>query len=187
MMRHQRAPSRYKGIFDEPPFDKSKSFYVHGNTGTGKTYYAWSIANIFNKANDESRVGAINWNHDNWKPDGYDEKEIPEFEEIDVKNLTEIMIAYRGTSFEGKEYFISQFCTGNIIFDDIGSEYQSEFTQELLLSILDTRWNEELWTGFTSNLSIGKLPYGDRIKSRIAGIVGKNIHHLDGKDKRLAP
>ena len=184
-MDHPRAPQRYRGILDEPPFDSTKSFYLHGDTGTGKTHYAWSIANRFNKKNSDSIVEAMDYNHDNWKPEGYEPKEVPRYDQIIVKNVPELMIEYRGTAFESKEYLIHSLCKGNLILDDIGAEFQSEFTQEFMLAVLDDRWNKELWTGFTSNLSIGKLPYGDRVKSRVAGIVGKNIHLLDGKDRRL--
>ncbi len=34
-------------------------------------------------------------------------------------------------------------------------------------------------------MSIGELPYGDRVKSRISGIVQKNVHEISGKDRRL--
>jgi len=175
---YQKSPERYKGIKDEPPFNFKESFYLHGSTGTGKTYYSWSLINILNRADWEANK---EWHK---VPDmqGNRFKQTYHF----VVNVPEIMLEYRSASFEDKASLSKSFSKYNIVFDDIGAEYQSEFTQEFLFAILDERWNSKLWTSFTSNLSIGKLPYGDRVKSRIAGIVGKNIHKLDGKDRRLA-
>lgn len=184
-MDHPRAPQRYRGVFDEPPFDTANSFYVHGSTGTGKTHYAWAIANIFNKDNSDAILKAKQFNYEQYQSGNNADMEVPKFSDCDVRNVPELMIGYRGEPFESKGWFIERLCKGNLIFDDIGAEYQSEFTQELLLAVLDARWNKALWTGFTSNLSIGNLPYGDRVKSRIAGIVGDNIYKLDGKDRRL--
>jgi len=170
-MMHQIAPERYKGIFDDPPFDRDKSFYVYGSTGTGKTYYAWCVSNYLNREDWRSRsnpldlpIGFVGWR---------------------VVNVPEMVIAYRNLPFPEKNTLVQNWSRGEVIFDDIGAEHLTEFSHELILSILNTRWDRLLWTGFTSNLTIGDLPYGDRIKSRIAGIVGKNTHKLEMKDRRL--
>jgi len=154
------VPKRYKNAMDEPPFEKQEAFYVHGSTGTGKTHYACSIINISKQSHD-----------------GYSE--------IGIVNVPELAMSYRNASFADKEFIIKEYSKGMYIFDDIGAEFQSEFSQEFILMILEKRWSRNVWTGFTSNLGIGQLPYSDRIKSRIAGMVGENVHEIIGKDQRL--
>jgi len=168
---YMEAPQRYKGISDEPPFDRNESFYLHGSTGTGKTYYAWGITNNYNAEDFEKRG----------KPYDLPIRHVG----CRVINVPELVMEYRILPFEDKRAFIQEWSRGHVIFDDLGAEKQTEFIQEFIYSILNTRWERQLWTGFTSNLSIGNLPYGDRIKSRIAGMVEKNIHKLETKDRRL--
>lgn len=153
------VPSRYENVHDEPPFDKHSSFYLFGTTGTGKTHYACAMINISKAKHGISRVGLV--------------------------SVPELVMNYKNASFEEKGVMIKRYSAGMFIFDDIGAEYQSEFSQEFIHMIIEKRWSRKLWTGFTTNFSIGELPYSDRIKSRIAGIVRDNVHELSGKDKRL--
>jgi len=51
--------------------------------------------------------------------------------------------------------------------------------------LVEFRYSNDLYTGFTSNISIGKLPYDARIVSRIAGIVSDNKFEILGKDRRI--
>ena len=176
---HQVAPDRYKSIFDEPPFNLNDPFYLNGATGTGKTYYSWCLTNTLNR---------VDWRkvqEQYGRPLGTDEvRHIPTYHF--VVNVPAIMIEYRGSAFGDKTSLVDGLSRYNIIFDDMGAEYQSEFTQEFIHAILDARWDKKLWTSFTSNLKIGELPYGDRVKSRILGMVGENLHKLGGKDRRLS-
>ena len=166
------APMRYKSIFDDPPFDRDRSFYTYGGTGTGKTYYAYCVANYYNRIM--------------WKKNQSGEISLTGFEKgYRVINVPELVMEYRNIPFDSKGLLVDSWTIEEVIFDDIGSEHHTDFSHEFILAILNKRWNRELWTGFTSNMSIGKLPYDDRIKSRIAGIVGDNVHNLSGKDKRL--
>lgn len=185
MTMDNETPKRYAEVFnDTPSFDCSKSFYLHGGTGTGKTYFAWGLVNSRSRDAEREKEESMAKYFKN--PDKYP-KGVPYYDHTRylVKNIPSLLIKYRSLDFAEKAYLIKSVCVGKIIFDDIGAEYQSDFSQEFILSVLDERWSKELWTGFTSNLTIGQLPYGDRIKSRIAGMVGKNIHRLDGKDRRL--
>lgn len=71
-----------------------------------------------------------------------------------------------------------------LIIDDIGAERSSEWVNERLLSIINTRIMSGLSTVYTSNISLEELGkrMGDRIRSRIVGSTEEA--HFTGKDKR---
>jgi len=71
-----------------------------------------------------------------------------------------------------------------LIVDDIGAEKNTEWVNERLLSIINTRNMNGLSTIYTSNCSLDELGarMGERIKSRIKGSTSEI--HLKGKDKR---
>lgn len=71
-----------------------------------------------------------------------------------------------------------------LIVDDIGAEKNTEWVNERLLSIINTRLMNGLSTIYTSNCSIEELGarMGERIKSRIKG--STHEVHITGKDKR---
>lgn len=54
-----------------------------------------------------------------------------------------------------------------LILDDIGTEKQSGWVNDILYQILNTRMTAKLVTIFTSNVHISQLAHDDRIKSRI--------------------
>lgn len=71
-----------------------------------------------------------------------------------------------------------------LIIDDIGAEKSSEWVNERLLSIINTRVMSGLSTVYTSNISLEDLGkrMGDRIRSRIVGSTTEI--HITGKDQR---
>lgn len=54
-----------------------------------------------------------------------------------------------------------------LILDDIGTEKQSGWVNDILYQILNTRMTAKLVTIFTSNVHISQLAHDERIKSRI--------------------
>ena len=73
---------------------------------------------------------------------------------------------------------------GYCFIDDLGSEYRTPFSDDVLFQVLDYRLNNCKITSFTSNFRIGHLKYEDRVKSRILGLVGDNRVYLKGEDRR---
>jgi len=71
-----------------------------------------------------------------------------------------------------------------LIVDDIGAEKNTEWVNERLLSVINTRMMKGLSTIYTSNCSPEELGarMGERIKSRIKG--STHEVHITGKDKR---
>ena len=73
------------------------------------------------------------------------------------------------------------------VLDDLGARRQSDFAEDVLLRLLDYRWNEDLPTLVTSNSSPDELArvWGDRIVSRILGMGA--VERMTGPDRRLTP
>ena len=141
----------------------SGSFYLYGGVGTGKTHTAYSIRKM------SIYIHILKGRS-----------------QIDVINFPEYVMQYKIGTFDAKQRIISDLSEEDyMILDDLGAEYVSDASLEMLMVILNARYEAGLYTGFTSNFSIGKLPYDARIKSRIAEIVGKRKHEMKGKDRRI--
>lgn len=71
-----------------------------------------------------------------------------------------------------------------VVWDDIGTKYASEFEHEQLISIIDTRIDNNKSNIFTSNIPPSELTHylGERLTSRIIGL-SKTIQ-FNGSDKR---
>lgn len=82
---------------------------------------------------------------------------------------------------------IDKYAAMTMVLDDLGSEKVTEFVQNILYEIIDKRWRN-MTTGLivTSNYDLKQLTnlIGDRIVSRIIGLVGSNVIHLTSPDGR---
>lgn len=171
-MRTYKIPKRYLNaqIDESVKLDLNKSWYVSGVAGSGKTYFSWaiylrSLQHIENLSDTEKIGGPY----------------------IKLRNYALLTGRLRTCEFlEKHETELSLMETKLLILDDIGSELRTDYSNDLLFRILNYRYEEMLWTGFTSNMKIGALPYEDRIKSRIIGIVQDNTFHLENRDRRIA-
>src|SRR5690606_30362031 len=72
-----------------------------------------------------------------------------------------------------------------LALDDLGSFRINDWTRELLLPVIDTRWAESRPTIITSNLDDLDEKLGERITSRLAH--GATVVVLEGADLRVAP
>ena len=141
--------------------DSSKSFYIDGEAGRGKTHFLYALVRDYILKDKKPHT---------------------------IIYFPDICLKYKNAPFSEKEGIINSLKQDNkLVFDDIGAEMKNDSSLELLSSILNYRCENLLFLGFTSNLGIGKLPYDDtRIKSRIAGIIKGNKFTLTSKrDKRL--
>lgn len=146
--------------FSKPDLVKGKiGLYLYGNCGTGKTYSLYAIYKNF-------RLCKLN---------------------CEIENTVELLRLFK-KDFNDKfsnnfEYYLEY--TGVLFIDDIGAEKNSEFVDETLYHLINTRYEKKLVTFFTSNLSLKELAEknGDRLVSRIAGMC--EILKLEGKDKRI--
>ena len=93
---------------------------------------------------------------------------------VNVKFVTtpdlfaEIKRTYDKTSeFKESELLDSLKSVQVLILDDIGTEKQGGWVNEILYQILNTRMTSKLITIFTSNVHMSQLKHDERIKSRI--------------------
>lgn len=163
------------------PIDWEKSFYLSGGVGTGKTHNVYAFMLETNRKTQEKKEedeAKLIWTGYNW---------------ITFFNFAGLCDTLRNApldSFDGTvktrtEMEMSVIKKGYLILDDLGAEKRSDYSDDFLMRLVEYRYSNDLYTGFTSNLSLGNLPYDSRIISRIAGIVGKNKHEIKGKDRRI--
>ncbi|MFD2683746.1 ATP-binding protein [Streptomyces phyllanthi] len=71
-----------------------------------------------------------------------------------------------------------------LVLDDLGAARATEWTEELTYRLINHRYNFELPTVMTSNLTVGdlRMKLGDRVASRIAGMAEQVT--FNGPDRR---
>lgn len=107
----------------------SKGLLLYGTVGTGKTYYAACIAN---KLID----------------DGY---------RVLMTNFARLTNQIQGM-FEGKQEYIDSLNRyALLIIDDLGAERKSEFMQEMVFNIIDSRYRSGLPFIITTNLTAEEI------------------------------
>lgn len=142
--------------------DQGQGLFLFGNTGSGKTTTICSLAisYILKKTLDDIRNGKRTKQLVQYVnvPDmldllkrGFDDPEVAQEGVRVLENLRKVPFA---------------------IIDDIGAERPSEWARERLLTLVGGRYDDELSTFFTSNLTLPELgePLGPRIQSRISGM-----------------
>ena len=159
----------------------NKSFYLWGAVGIGKTHNAYALVVKTNKFLRASQV------KDEAEHKFYD---YPFMTFVNFANICDKLRnapmeadIFAEDSRSGLEY--KMLHKTRLVIDDIGAEKRSDYSDDFLMRLVEYRYSNDLYTGFTSNLSMGNLPYDSRIISRIAGIVGKNKFKITGKDRRL--
>lgn len=175
----KNIPNRYLENIDLSFFDNGDNFkeledhktgfFIHGESGTGKTHYFYQMAIL----NILQRRTIRLWNFNDW---------VFKFRNIDLdKNIS---------STEKNDEW-NYFFRGNVIMlDDIGAERITPWVSENLYRIVNFLYENKRKFVFTSNLSLGKLSVrfedqitGERIASRLVEM--SKLIKLSGSDKRL--
>ena len=106
-----------------------KGLLLYGTVGTGKTYYAACIANALIDA-------------------GY---------RVLMTNFARLTNQIQGT-FDGKQEYIDNLNNYTLlIIDDLGAERKSEFMQEMVFNIIDSRYRSGLPFIITTNLTAEEI------------------------------
>jgi DNA replication protein DnaC len=132
---------KYAETFSE----NSKSLFMVGLTGLGKTHLSLAIANVVVKKNFNTICSSI----------------------VDILRNIENQ-HFSKTKSENdilKDILTADF----LIMDDLGTEFKTEFTESTLYNIINTRINEHKPTIISTNLTIEEIQnrYNTRITSRL--------------------
>lgn len=152
------AMQNYVKHFDEFRA-KGKGLLMFGNVGTGKTFYAACIANALI------------------------DRGIPCL----VTNFARIANTVQGL-FEGRqEYYDSLNRFPLLLIDDLAAERKTEYMQEIVFNVIDSRYRVGLPMIVTTNLTRQELTHPDdityqRIFSRLFEMC--TPIEIDGKDRR---
>lgn len=122
--------------------NKKPSLYIHGNTGSGKTYFATALY----RALVEMKISWMIF----VRSDDLDDELLSAIEEKQEKTK---MMKYMEVPI--------------LFIDDLGVERPSDRMIRQYYSIIDRRVGEGLLTIITSNVSRENLPLGDRTISRL--------------------
>lgn len=126
--RLSNAMQNYVKNFTEFKRD-GKGLLLHGTVGTGKTYFSACIANALIDA-------------------GYS---------VLMTNFARLTNQIQGM-FEGKQEFIDSLNKYSLlIIDDLGAERKSEFMQEMVFNIIDSRYRSGLPFIITTNLTTDEI------------------------------
>lgn len=135
----------------------NKGLFLFGNTGTGKTYVLHALKK---KALQNGKKAVI----ENW-----------------VELLLEMRDRINYLRVAMDEILESQI----IMFDDLGSEKQTEWSQEILYTIINRCYEKEKKVFISTNLSLEQFSaqYGDRVFSRLMEMC--EPYEMKGEDRRI--
>lgn len=106
---------------------------------------------------------------------------------IRIVNVATMIADLRTMDFDKRAEAIDTLkdCS-RLILDDLGAEYKTDFSDDVIYNIVENRFSCCLYTSFTSNFQLHDLPYNARVISRIKGIIGNNgIHQTKKTDRRI--
>lgn len=170
--KHDELPEQIKLLVEGMKASR-KGIYLFGESGTGKTHVAYTIAQWMADRRIKARFHKIT--------------DLLRLIRQDY-NPTKGLVDLDNTAI-GKLLFFD----GLLVIDDLGAEKVTAWTLETLYTIIDKRYEEKWVTVITSNYSLDQLQArlaidgdtetSDRICSRIAGMC--EVVKLGGEDRRI--
>ena len=160
MKNNLKVVKKYATEFKLPT---AKNMLILGTTGTGKTHVTTAIAKIVIEK-------------------GYEVLYDSAQNIIDAFENDKFRHGYGQYEPQGQKYLDCDL----LIIDDLGTEFQTQFSLSALYNILNTRQNRSLPTIISTNLQNFDFNalYEDRIYSRIVGR-GSIILKFQGRDYRI--
>lgn len=151
------------------------SYYFSGYCGAGKSTQALLHARNFITSNSLTSE---------WQDQNMEFIRFTDFVTIARKSFGE-----RDQAWSNRQRIKDIMKIKYLILDDIGTEKQTEYVNQLIYELMEARYTNDCITVMTSNYCVEEIKekYGDRISSRITGICGeKNCYYKkDGVDHRL--
>lgn len=134
-----------------------KGLFIFGNTGTGKTYTLYAIKHRYQEMGRKAVI-------ENW---------------VDLLLELRDRVNYLRTAIE------ETLEPDILMFDDLGSEKQTEWSQEVLYMIVNKCYEREKKVFISTNLSLDQFSanYGDRIFSRLMEMC--ECFEMKGDDRRI--
>lgn len=133
---------------------------LFGDIGVGKTFFAYCIANELLKRG----------------------------EKICITNFMKILNIYKNFEEEDLNNIINMICNSTLlVIDDFGAERKTEFANEKILEIVDSRSERNLPNIITTNLDFEKSNTEDITLKRIHSRINKMCNHkiaIYGEDRR---
>lgn len=155
-------------------FNTSESYFFHGATGVGKTAIVLAMAK---RAIKEYKIAQE-----------YEENHVRFVKILDLIKTARMAQSSNEEGNQAKNRLDIFKEIDLLIIDDFGVEKNTEFVDQEIYDLIDTRYENELMTYFTSNYSLQEISekYDARIASRISEMCnfGANVIEIGGRDKR---
>lgn len=167
-----------------------KGLYIHGGVGTGKTHTAyalyrlWEEERIDEKQKEKEQIAEkIQNSKDTISPEGIKPRPSGEF-----WNMTHLLYELRKEMRKSSDESLSDnlIMYKNLLFiDDLGAEKVTEWVEEVIYLIINTRYENNIPIVITSNYPLSKIAelVGDRVASRIKEMC--HVVEIKGEDRRL--
>jgi DNA replication protein DnaC len=150
LQRNKKFAAAYVKRFEEIR-DEGKGYYLHSQKpGSGKTMLACCILNGLSQRYEVTTQAISTISFTKRLKDTFSDEDTSENSVINPMLAVDVLL-----------------------LDDCGSENHSEWVDEQLYHIIDSRLNRGKPTFFTANYTIDELPYHKRIKSRINAVTAQ--------------
>jgi DNA replication protein DnaC len=170
--------------------DTRKGLYIHGGVGTGKTHTAYALyrqweeqraAEIEKEREEISKK--LSESSNSISPVVIKPRPVAEF-----WNMTRLLYELRKEMRKSSDESLSDnlILHKNLLFiDDLGAEKVTEWVEEVVYLIINTRYENNIPIVITSNYPLSKIAelVGDRVASRIKEMC--HVVEIKGEDRRL--
>lgn len=170
--------------------ESRKGLYLHGGVGTGKTHTAYALYRLWEEERaiekqkeKEEMEAKLDASKDTIHPEVTKPRPAGEF-----WNMTRLLYELRKEMRKSSDESLSDnlILYKNLLFiDDLGAEKVTEWVEEVIYLIINTRYENNIPIVITSNYPLSKIAelVGDRVASRIKEMC--HVVEIKGEDRRL--
>jgi len=170
--------------------ESRKGLYLYGGVGTGKTFTAYALYRMWEEQRDAEKQKEkedidtkLNASDDTIVLNATKPRPSGEF-----WNMTRLLYELRKEVRKPSDQSLSDnlILHKNLLFiDDLGAEKVTEWVEEVIYLIINTRYENNIPIVITSNYPLSKVAelVGDRVASRIKEMC--HVVEIKGEDRRL--